>query len=269
MNITSGVNSAESAPSFLVIILDMDSLLQLLLIYADAGNISEFSVNTVAKALITFSNCYALLHRQNRLKIVATMNGSTHILFPIFKRNMSTSFIPSCHTLTATLTRALNDLFGREQAITVLGRSVEQQVAEGSLSQALSCAMTSINRQQQLVRGLQSRILVLQFHKDSTQNYGGLMNSIFRSVRIGPIIYSRLFVACLYDFSWLMIVIILFRQRTEVEYSDRRTGFISIRFSLHAGASFIHSSIDNLHVLLYLSMVLPLVVYMCFFTACV
>lgn len=170
--------------------------------YDDENRI--FSMQDLVNTISIYCNSYALMHRLNQLCVIASLSNTIEIIYPNSSHAVGTEqeddfknsniFIPFSHTLTAIINKYLKislakqieeykhaDLTG---VTTVTATSLDNSSTSdtqsssklGCLSMAFSTALTIINKQKMK----QSRVLVLQFDKDTNQNYNSVMNSIFR-----------------------------------------------------------------------------------------
>lgn len=182
-------------PSLLVLIIEIDSYINYIisksLSVIPQVNDTALQIQDIINVLIIFCNSYILMHRQNQLCIIASLSNSLHIIYPNSLNIMENTdiqtnvneFIPISHNLPIILSKYLNEAFQKQLNINkdleLQSLTSNQSITStlyGSLSMALSTSLAIINKQ----KLTQSRILVLQFDKDSNQNYNSLMNSIFR-----------------------------------------------------------------------------------------
>ena len=183
----------DSKPSFLAIVIEVKSMLEAIRRgVAERGHslsqVYDFSAPEITKALILFCQSYSIMHRHNRLAVISSVTNNSTILFPDMNSRIFdglNSFLPVYHELATTLANRLKPVLDKEQdnappcGHEATSHLSSPAVESGSLSQAMSLALTIINRQQQGCK-MQSRILVVQFNRDGSQNYSGMMNTIFR-----------------------------------------------------------------------------------------
>lgn len=169
--------AAGIPPNFLVVLFDCESLLSFIASKASTAkpDVAALSVTDVVNALIGFLHTYCLLHRENRLVVIAHGVNGSHVIVPNVAEWDSTStvsYVPWLPSLSATLTSSISKVIESE-------RNSTQRHPKRHLSSALSTALT-ILRQQKAILPVQARILLLQFDKDRPQNYNAVMNCIFR-----------------------------------------------------------------------------------------
>jgi len=161
-----------------------------------------FSMKDLVDTISIYCNSYALMHRLNKLCVIASLSNSIEIIYPnsLFNDKVDVSyyngisgevgddknaniFVPFSHTLTIIINKYLKMSLAKQideckHVEVATDNSTTSESKLGSLSMAFSTALTIINKQ----RMKQSRVLVLQFDKDTNQNYNSIMNSIFRCV---------------------------------------------------------------------------------------
>lgn len=174
-----------------------------------------FSMQDLVNTISIYCNSYALMHRLNQLCVIASLSNTIEIIYPNSCSSSSHAlgaeqqeeeedyknaniFVPFSHTLTAIINKYLNISLAKQineykdadvtavttAVTTITSTSPDDSSASdsqsssklGSLSMAFSTALTIINKQKMK----QSRVLVVQFDKDTNQNYNSIMNSIFR-----------------------------------------------------------------------------------------
>lgn len=170
-----------------------------------------FSMQDLMNTISIYCNSYALMHRLNQLCVIASLSNTIEIIYPNSGNSShavgaeeeedyknANIFVPFSHTLTSIINKYLKIALAKQideyknadvTATTAVTTAVtttsldnnnstsESQLSKlGSLSMAFSTALTIINKQKMK----QSRVLVLQFDKDTNQNYNSIMNSIFR-----------------------------------------------------------------------------------------
>jgi hypothetical protein len=144
------------------------------------------------------------MHRLNQLCVIASLSNTIEIIYPNSSHAVGTEqeddfknsniFIPFSHTLTAIINNYLKTSLAKQieeykhadlTGVTIVTATsldnsstsdTQSSSKLGCLSMAFSTALTIINKQKMK----QSRVLVLQFDKDTNQNYNSVMNSIFR-----------------------------------------------------------------------------------------
>ena len=155
----------------------------------------------LVSSLIIFCNAYCLMHRQNRLCVLAALPDSCIQIYPRRKIVKGVSgeetivhddFVPLGHLLPSIIASGLLD--------PILLKSIEQNntsiasdsITSDGLSKALSKGLCIINRQVQNTHKLQPRILVIQLREDHAPCYNNIMNSIFSADRLNSPIDSML-----------------------------------------------------------------------------
>ena len=151
----------DNDPSILTLIVDTNPVAWKL--RRQFGTESMIDINDLIAQLIVFCHSYALMHRANRIVVIANHPTESIVLYPRRKgdQNEDSSasdskkddFIPFSHTLQAVLSKGLlqcvrDDDGIRNQKSTDESRSHLKDVSEGSssLAQALSislCGMLS------------------------------------------------------------------------------------------------------------------------------
>ena len=140
----------------------------------------------MVSALVIFCNTYCLMHRHNRLCVLAALpNGCTQ-MYPRRrvppndpKGAVCDDFVPFGHLLPGILADGLLDsaiIAGIEQSTPT---DVDDLETTPSLSKALSKALCTTQRQVLSSPKLQPRILILQLSQDHVPCYNAIMNSIF------------------------------------------------------------------------------------------
>jgi len=178
-------------PSLLVVVVDVDfegwaqrgrSCLETQVTYAE-----------LVASLVIFCNAYVLMHRHNRLCVLASHTGASGGCLQIYPRrniadiataDSSTNQVTTCDDFVP-LGHLLSSLLGEGLLQPALSQGIasaagkEENVSSAALSSALSKAVCIINRQLQLLPKLQPRLLVVQLGKDHAPSYNSIMNSIF------------------------------------------------------------------------------------------
>ena len=168
----------DSAPSFLTIVVDVDSLCSVF--SARSAKIEKrIDVNQIISGLCIFCNSYVMMGRQNRLLVLSVRSTGVDSIYPsteVLSRSIeSNNFIPYLPNLNEVMIKELSESISKQQMEL---NSAGPNKSRGLLVRALSTAITVTNRQLQTNK-LQSRILVIQFDRDKPQNYNAIMNTIF------------------------------------------------------------------------------------------
>jgi hypothetical protein len=164
--------------SFLAVLLDLDSVLASISSKQNVSRTNESKLNFsfVFSTLTAFLHTFCLLHRENRILLIAHGAIGAHIVYPNIdecENSSVVSFIPWLPTLSSTVEKCLSEVLELEIEHSRAGDS------KRSLSAALSNALTIIHKQK-LMTPISARILVLQLDRDNAQNYNAVMNCIFR-----------------------------------------------------------------------------------------
>jgi hypothetical protein len=98
----------DSDPSILTIIVDTNPLAWKL--RGQFGPDNMIDINELVSQLIVFCHCYALLHRSNRIVVIANHPSESTVVYPRrgeeegLKRD---DLIPTCHNLQSVLSKGL------------------------------------------------------------------------------------------------------------------------------------------------------------------
>jgi hypothetical protein len=168
----------KGKPSFLALVVDVPSFLTS--VSSKVGLANTEGVTTAIRELVgavtVFCNSYALMHRENRIAVICCLGDHSEVIYPVASEQSEAGFIPVLHVLALHLSSRILKAVS-DQLIHLASTPIaDQSRARGSLSQAFSMALSILNRH----KHVQSRVLVLQFDRDRSQNYNALMNSIFR-----------------------------------------------------------------------------------------
>jgi transcription initiation factor TFIIH subunit 3 len=175
-------------PSLLVIVVDADF---------DSWKSREASCfetqlkyHEMVASLVIFCNAYVLMHRQNRLCILASSPSGCIQIYP--RRSLvnygqegntppgEDDFVPLGHVLSTIITEGLLRPSIVENISALISPAMEKGVSSSSsLSRAFSKALCIIHRQLQLFPKLQPRVLAVQVSHDHPGSYNSMMNSIF------------------------------------------------------------------------------------------
>lgn len=129
-----------------------------------------------------FCNAYSLMHRQNRLSILASSDEGCKQIYPRREdEDSNEDFLVVGHTLPPTIT---SGLLGDDLTKGMAGGSNAGTDGGTALAKCLSRALCIINRQMRFHADLQSRILVLKIAKDHSPSYNSVMNSIFSADKL-------------------------------------------------------------------------------------
>ena len=150
----------------------------------------------LVSALVAFCNTYVLMHRQNRLCILASHPGQAGCTQIYPRRELGNSvsgadivcddFVPLGHLLPSILASGFLDSFllnGIENG-NVSDNDNAATGAGSSLSKALSKALCVTHRQVSSNPKLQPRLLLMQLRRDHPPCYNSIMNSIFSADRL-------------------------------------------------------------------------------------
>lgn len=172
---------SSSSPSFLIVLLDLESLLS----YVNSrASSSSLTVSSLIHSLLPFLHSFSFQHRENRLAFLTHGLSPAKLIYPEINDQDSAkiSYLPHLP--------ALSQVVIEKVAVAVEEERKLQHTKESSkrhLSSALSTALTIVRQQQQhqqeqegVGSRAQTRVLLLQFDKDRPQNYNALMNCIFR-----------------------------------------------------------------------------------------
>jgi transcription initiation factor TFIIH subunit 3 len=187
----------DSDPSILTIIVDTNPLAWKL--RGQFGSDNMIDVNEFISQLILFCHCYALLHRSNRIVVIANHPSESTVVYPRrgedegLKRD---DLIPTCHNLQSVLSKGLleavqgieSTLLNPSSSDDGNRRVTDSSDKGSSLAQSLSVALCVTNRQLLLHPKLQPRILVVQLTKDQSTTYNSVMNSIFSAQKLGVVL---------------------------------------------------------------------------------
>ena len=192
-------------PNLLCIVVDCDK--EAWTTRNNACGENQLNFNEVVSNIILFCNSYAMMHRHNRLAVIACgrqIPGGYSVVYP--RRSPATcggggsdahpheagqqndDFVPLAHLLPQILASGL-------QTTQSTALSSSSSPSACFISQSLLTALCIINRQMQLVPGLQCRILVAQMSRDYAPSYNNIMNSIFSADKLGVPIDALVFKA--------------------------------------------------------------------------
>jgi len=150
---------------------------------------SQVNFSELASNVVLFCNSYTLMHRQNRLYVVACgrqLENGFRVLYP--RPDESDEFVPQVHSLSQVLTNGLvATQLQSVRAADSSSSSSRRDKAENFISRALSTCLCVINRQLLgcSAAQLQPRILVAQLSKDYAPSYNNVMNCIFSADKAG------------------------------------------------------------------------------------
>jgi len=141
---------------------------------ADYGEDSHARFEDMLSSLIVFCNAYLLLHRDNKLCIIANHPAGAEVVYPRVRDagNMS----PPAHLLGPLLAERLLEL---HKMPSTEGAFVP------SFPQALSTALCIFSSQLRESPQLQPRLVLLQLSKDHAYTYNAVMNCIFSAQKLG------------------------------------------------------------------------------------
>lgn len=164
-------------PSFLFIVIDLDSLLHGLNLQKARQSDTKISLSFIISSLQLFCCSFSLLHRENRLCVLSYSSSSVDFIYPSINDSATEeiSFKASPNLLSALPNNFETSLRNQQHGDAARRKS--------KLNSALSSALSVLSRHTQ-GSVLQGRVLNIQFDKDVPQDYNSVMNSIFRSVSI-------------------------------------------------------------------------------------
>jgi hypothetical protein len=162
-------------PCFMVVVVDVVSLVGHAVSKYERDNRGSIAttVQEICGALTYFCGSYALMNRQNGLVVICSSSDSASVVYPL-ETGADASFVPVLHELAKDVCSSLERAVGKQVQLAQSATSA----GKNSIAQALSMAMTTLNRH----RDAQGRVLILQFERDKTRSYNAVMNSIFRSL---------------------------------------------------------------------------------------
>lgn len=182
--------SDDLNPSLLVLIIDCSPMLWRQRNENSNAVIPQTLIDfeTTIKSIIFYLNSYALMHRENRLVVIATHPDKSTVIYPRRNKinnncnNEEDNFIPILHSLPSIISNALVNIANTKVEII---DKFTKSLSNSTLSQALSTSLCIINRQLKINPKLQPRILTTQIGKDDSKSYNSVMNSIFSAQKIG------------------------------------------------------------------------------------
>ncbi|KDO30370.1 hypothetical protein SPRG_05081 [Saprolegnia parasitica CBS 223.65] len=159
--------SSETQGGLLVVVIDTNPVHWMRHV---AGQPREFGLKHAIESMLLYVNAYLLLHRNNRLVILAAHTGKSVFLFPDPEGTNRNGTAEQFAKVKEQVWRKLLELS-------------ETPVTEGnantSLSAGLSLALCFINRAMNEQRDLRPRILSIQASPDFAAQYISIMNCIF------------------------------------------------------------------------------------------
>ena len=149
----------DNDPSILTLIVDTNPLAWKL--RRQFGTENMIDINELIAQLVIYCHAYALLHRSNRIIVIANHPAESVVIYPRRKSHQMNGhsgtdagmnrddFIPFCHTLQTVISKGLldcvrNDAEFRSHSAETDGRVISREVSgEGtsSLAQALSISL--------------------------------------------------------------------------------------------------------------------------------
>eukprot|EP00981_Chlorochromonas_danica_P003018 scaffold602_cov179-Ochromonas_danica.AAC.15 len=182
-----------SSPSFLIVLLDLESLLSYVNSRASSGSLT---VSSLIHSLLPFLHSFAFQHRENRLAFLTHGLSSTKLIYPQTDDSSSAkmSYLPHLPVLSQVVVEKVAVAVEEERELLHTKKSSKRH-----LSSALSTALTIVRQQQQdqqeqegVGSRTQARVLLLQFDKDRPQNYNALMNCIFSAQKMEVVVDALL-----------------------------------------------------------------------------
>ena len=123
------------------------------------GTDNMIEANELIAQITFFCHSYALMHRSNRILVIANHPNDSVALYPRRNPHSTTDddFIPVCHTLQSAVSAGLRKYMSEEEVVEENGngssssskRKAAAMETDSSLSQALSMALCVIHRQLQ------------------------------------------------------------------------------------------------------------------------
>jgi hypothetical protein len=164
-------------PSLLIVTIDIDSFINGINGIKSRNPESPISVASVMGNIVIFLNSYSLMHRENKLCVISYHTNGVDFLYPDLNTmlDQDVDFSPSQQELHSRIAVNMKKSIDSSQ-------STAKIRLKSRLNSAFSSALTIVNNEQ-LKKRYQSRILNIQFDKDSSQDYNSIMNSIFRYSR--------------------------------------------------------------------------------------
>ena len=186
----------DSNPTSLVIIVDVNPER-----WAVRGNTEKDEYATfdqIIRSVVLFGNSYALMHRDNRLSIIANHPNGSKFVYPPENTNMDT-FAPTSHILGFELIQSLIQLYEIEpntkNDINNKNDHIKKNNVILSFPQALSMGLCIINRDIQKNPNIQPRMLILNITQDIPSTYSPVMNCIFSAQKLGAQVDAIIFSA--------------------------------------------------------------------------
>ncbi|KAL7681120.1 putative TFIIH subunit Tfb4/GTF2H3, von Willebrand factor A-like domain superfamily [Plasmopara halstedii] len=161
--------SGESNGGLLVLVIDTNPVHW----FAQGGNIpgARGDLQTLISSMLVFVNSYLLLHRSNRIVIIAAHANKSAILFPNLEQDDTTGSAEQAAEVNAGLLQRLQQL-----SDTPLDPAKPNQTA---IAASLSRSLCFINRAINEEADLRPRILIVQKSSDVSEHYIAIMNGIF------------------------------------------------------------------------------------------
>lgn len=167
-------------PSLLVIVIDADA--QQWRERSQSHQKGLVAYDELVGIVTLFCNAYGLMHRQNRLAVLAACHEGCVQIYPRKQAGASENFVVVGHTLPSIISAGL---LGEKLTRRMTANGGEKSSISGdSLAKSLSRALCIINRQLRFHADLQARILVMKIAKDHSPSYNSVMNSIFSADKL-------------------------------------------------------------------------------------
>ena len=138
----------DHQPSLLVLIIDANA--EVWKHRAQYGNDSQTSLNSFIKELIIFCNSYCLLHRFNRLIILANHPNQVKQIFPpvsFILNAVNEPFVPKLHELAKIICNGLLEVAGYDLSENHTTQSINpndnKEFPKSTLANSLSVALCS------------------------------------------------------------------------------------------------------------------------------
>lgn len=188
--------------SLQVLVVELESLLSCAALNSSDSN--KATVNDIIGAIVVYCNSYSLMHRGNKLVVLAVTTDSCETVYPTasdltFPADVTDSsfLVPNHHRLSIDLSQAFFELL--KSAAESTGPRKADSPTTGVMidkkryfSNCLSTALCIINKQKQFHSLLEARILIIQFDKDKALNYNSLMNCVFSAQKLDVMIDALL-----------------------------------------------------------------------------
>jgi transcription initiation factor TFIIH subunit 3 len=179
--------------SIYVVIVDVHPELWRLRSAVGGETLSRFE--DVVRSAIVFTNAYLLMHRENKVCVIANHPGGSEVVYPSGGVVGADTMVPASHVLCGLITDELVRIRNKKIPESESESDMKKESLSPGLPQALSMALCVINRQLQMNPNLQPRVINMQLAKDQSPSYSPIMNCIFSAqklnVQIDAVIFGR------------------------------------------------------------------------------